>query len=62
VYDPGGGGVHVYEPESGDEQAVLPARAGHWNSPIVIDGIVALPEGSSNDHRTTGTLNIYRLP
>ncbi len=62
VYDPAGGGVHVYAPESGDEQAVLPAGAGHWNSPIVIDGIVALPEGSANDHRTTGTLNIYRLP
>ena len=62
VYDPGGSGLHVYDPQSGNEQAVLPAGGGHWNSPIVIDGIVALPEGNANDHRTTGTLDIYRLP
>jgi hypothetical protein len=62
VYDPGGSGLHVYDPQSGDEQAVLPAGGGHWNSPIAIDGIVALPEGNANDHQTTGVLNIYRLP
>jgi hypothetical protein len=62
VYDPGGSGLHVYDPESGDELADLPAGAGHWNSPIVIDGIVALPEGSANDHSTSGILNLYRLP
>jgi quinohemoprotein ethanol dehydrogenase len=62
VYDPGGSGLHIYDPESGNEQAVLPAGAGHWNSPIVIDGIVALPEGNANDHKTTGILNIYRPP
>jgi len=62
VYDAGGSGLHVYDPQSGHQQAVLPAGGGHWNSPIVIDGIVALPEGNANDHRTTDTLNIYRLP
>lgn len=62
VYDPGGSGLHVYDPRTGDERGVLPAGRGHWNSPIVVDGIVALPEGSGNDQRTTGTLNIYRLP
>jgi PQQ-like domain len=62
VYDPAGSGLHIYEPESGDEQAALPAGAGHWNSPIVIDGMVALPEGNANDHQTTGILNIYRPP
>ncbi len=62
VYDPNGSGLHVYDVQSGREQAVLPAGSGHWNSPIVIDGIVALPEGNGNDHQTTGTLNIYRVP
>jgi len=62
VYDPAGSGIHIYDPESGHERAVLPAGAGHWNSPIVIDGILALPEGNANDHQTTGTLNIYRPP
>jgi hypothetical protein len=62
VYDPGGGGLNVYDPESGHRLANLPAGPGHWSSPIAIDGLVALPEGSSNDHRTNGILNIYRLP
>jgi PQQ-like domain len=61
VYDPGGE-LNVYDPESGHRLASLPAREGHWSSPIVIDGEVALPEGSANDHRTDGILNIYRLP
>jgi outer membrane protein assembly factor BamB len=62
VYDPGGSGLHVYDPESGHELATLPAGAGHWSSPIVIDRLVALPEGSANDHDTKGILIIYRLP
>jgi hypothetical protein len=28
VYDPGGSGLHVYDPQSGDEQTVLSAGAG----------------------------------
>jgi PQQ-like domain len=62
VYDPDGGGLNVYDPESGEQLANLPAGAGHWSSPIVIDGRIALPEGNSNDHRTDGILNIYSLP
>ena len=34
---------------------------GHWNSPIVVDGRIALPEGNSNDHSTRGILDIWRL-
>jgi hypothetical protein len=62
VYDPDGEGLNVYEPESGTRVANLPAGGGHWSSPIVIDGRIALPEGSANDHKTDGVLNIYRLP
>jgi hypothetical protein len=28
----------------------------------VTDGRVAVPEGNANDHRTTGVLDIFRLP
>ena len=62
VYDLSGSGLHVYRPETGREIARLDAGRGHWNSPIVVDGMIALPEGNANDHATTGTLNIYRLP
>ncbi|HEY3070474.1 MAG TPA: PQQ-binding-like beta-propeller repeat protein [Gaiellaceae bacterium] len=62
VYDPSGGGLNVYDPESGQRVANLPAGAGHWSSPIVIDGRIALPQGNSNDHTTEGILNVYSLP
>jgi outer membrane protein assembly factor BamB len=61
LYDPSGG-LSVYRPASGSLVTRLPAGAGHWNSPIVTDGRIALPEGSANDHRLSGVLDIYRLP
>ena len=61
VYNPNRG-LNVYEPASGDLVTTLTAGPGHWNSPIATDGIVALPEGSANDHLTTGVLDIWRLP
>jgi outer membrane protein assembly factor BamB len=61
VYD-SNGGLRVYAPTSGRAITTLPAGAGHWNSPIVVAGRIALPEGDANDHRTSGVLDIYRLP
>ena len=61
VYDPGGG-LRVYQPENGILDGTLPAGSGHWNSPIVTDGRVALPEGDANSHSTSGVLDIWRLP
>ena len=61
VYDPHGG-LRVYEATSGRLIATLPCGPGHWNSPIVADGRIALPEGNANWHRTTGVLDIWRLP
>jgi outer membrane protein assembly factor BamB len=61
VYDPGGGGLRVYQPENGTLDGTLPAGPGHWNSPIVTDGRVALPEGDANSHSTSGVLDIWRL-
>jgi PQQ-like domain len=59
VYGPGGG-LRVYAPTSGRLLATLPAGSGHWNSPIVVDGRIALPEGSANEHVQHGILDIYR--
>ena len=61
VYDPNGS-LRILRPTTGATAATLPAGAGHWNSPIVVAGRIALPEGNANDHRVTGVLNIYRLP
>jgi hypothetical protein len=59
VYNPSGG-LNVLRPATGSLVARLPAGVGHWNSPIVTDGRIALPEGDANDHNTSGVLNIYR--
>jgi hypothetical protein len=61
VYDPDGV-LRMYDPATGKLLGQLQRGSGHWNSPIVVDGRIALPEGSANSHRTTGVLNIWRLP
>jgi hypothetical protein len=61
VYGPGGG-LRVYDAASGNLITTLSSGGGHWNSPIVADGRIALPEGNANDHRTTGVLDIWRIP
>jgi outer membrane protein assembly factor BamB len=60
VYDPSGGGLRVYRPSSPRPVATLAAGSGHWNSPIVAGGRIALPEGNANDHQTHGVLDIWR--
>ncbi|HEV8105663.1 MAG TPA: PQQ-binding-like beta-propeller repeat protein [Gaiellaceae bacterium] len=62
LYVAGSGVVHVYVPTSGREVAQLRTGSVHWQSPIVVDGRVAMPEGNANDHATSGVLDIYRLP
>lgn len=62
LYVAGGGSVNVYVPTSGKQVATLPSGAVHWQSPIVVNGHVAMPEGNANDHATTGVLDIYKLP
>jgi outer membrane protein assembly factor BamB len=61
VFDPGGGGLRVYTPANGHLIATLAAGAGHWQSPIVTDGRIALPEGNANDHAVSGVLDLYRV-
>jgi outer membrane protein assembly factor BamB len=61
VYDPKGT-LYVYDARGGRLLVRLDCGDGHWNSPIVVDGRIALPEGNANDHRTSGVLDIWRLP
>jgi outer membrane protein assembly factor BamB len=61
VYAPEGG-LNVYESASGQRIATLPCGAGHWNSPIVVDGKIILPEGNANRRATSGVLDIWSLP
>jgi hypothetical protein len=61
VYAPAGG-LNVYEATSGKRLATLPCGPGHWNSPIVVDGKIILPEGNANRRDTAGVLDIWSLP
>jgi hypothetical protein len=61
VYDPANGGIVVYAPSSGHAITTLAAPAGHWNSPIVVDGHVIEPTGDDNDHLLSGSLVIYSV-
>jgi PQQ-like domain len=56
------GGLNVYEASSGKHITTLPCGPGHWNSPIVLQGEIILPEGNANDHATRGVLDIWSLP
>ena len=60
VYNPGGG-LNVYVAASGKLVGTLASGSGHWSSPIVVDGRVALPEGDANQHSQSGVLDIWRL-
>ena len=60
VYNPNGG-LHVYDPRTGMAIATLDCGGGHWNSPIIVDGRIALPEGSANQHSIEGVLDIWTV-
>jgi PQQ-like domain len=60
VYEPSGGGIEVYNPGGSSHPiAKLPGAPGHWNSPIVADGHVVEPEGDANEHKLSGTLDLF---
>jgi hypothetical protein len=59
VYDNASGGIYVYRPGSPRPLAKLPGEAGHWNSPIVVDGHIVEPEGNANEHELSGSLEIF---
>jgi outer membrane protein assembly factor BamB len=61
VYNPNGA-LRIYRPSSSRPLATYSAGGGHWNSPIVVAGRVVVPEGNANDHRETGSIDVYRVP
>jgi outer membrane protein assembly factor BamB len=62
VYNPAGG-LNVLDPLTGKKISTLECGRGHWNSPIVVDGIIALPEGGNRMLEPgPGILNIWTLP
>ena len=61
VYAPRGG-LDVYRASSGQHLVTLPCGPGHWNSPIVVDGRIILPEGDANSRATRGVLDIWSVP
>jgi outer membrane protein assembly factor BamB len=62
VYVQWNGEIVVYRPTTGRVAGQIPIGEAHWQSPIVVDGIVAATEGNANEHLTTGVLDIYRAP
>lgn len=46
IYNAQGGGVRVLDATNGTAVAELPSGTGHWNSVIVADNRIALPEGA----------------
>jgi hypothetical protein len=60
VFNPRDGGINVYDPTSGKRITTLSSAGGHWNSPIVVDGRIALGVGDANSHSTSGILSIWR--
>jgi len=46
-------------PALGRKVGTLASGSGHWNSPIVVDGRIALGEGNANDHDKSGVLDIW---
>jgi outer membrane protein assembly factor BamB len=59
VYNADFGGLVVYAPTSGRVITTLREGAGHWQSPVVVDGRILLAEGNADEHRTSGVLDVW---
>jgi outer membrane protein assembly factor BamB len=60
LYDPKGK-LRIYDPTTGSQVADLGAGSGHWNTPIVVEGRIALPEGNANSRASSGVLDIWSV-
>ena len=58
VFDPNGV-LQIYHPETGRLIQTLPTGSGHWQSPVVAGGEIAVAEGDSNDHADSGVLDLF---
>ena len=59
VHDPSGG-LRVSDPTTGHAVATLDCGGAHWGGPIVVPGLIALPEWRGRT--TPSVLNVWRLP
>ena len=69
AYNVDEGGLSIYDPvpETGtrlpnEPLLTLSIPRGHWNSPVVADGRIALGDGNANSHLTSGDFYIWSLP
>ena len=69
AYNVDEGGLSIYNPDpsTGTELPnepllTLSIPRGHWNSPVIADGRIALGDGNANDHLTSGSLYIWSIP
>lgn len=63
----GGLGVYNPDPSTGTEEPNEPLLSltippGHWSSPVIADGHIALGAGNANVHATTGGFYLWSLP
>lgn len=62
LYEQFAGRIVVYRPTTGKTVATLRTETGHWNSPVVADGRIALGVGNANARPTKGRLAIWQRP
>jgi len=69
AYNVDEGGLSIYDPDPptgvelpNEPLMTLSIPRGHWNSPVIADGRIALGDGNANDHATTGDLTIWSIP
>ncbi len=59
VYDFVNGRLNVLDPASGHRLAVLAAAPGHFSTPVVAGGRIALPTGAAYRQQRSGTLYLF---
>jgi hypothetical protein len=68
VYNVDEGGLSIYNPDPptgtlqpNEPLLTLSIPRGHWNSPVIADGRIALGDGDANQHTTTGAFYIWSV-
>jgi outer membrane protein assembly factor BamB len=62
VYEFVDGALNALDPATGTPLATLPAAHGHWQSPVVAGGRIALGVGDARGRATAGKLLLYAPP
>ena len=62
IFDPQDGRLLIRNPADGHVVRSLPARPGHWNSPIAVGGRLIEPTGSYHSSDSSSVIDIWHLP